>query len=268
MSSALAENRVQRSAFTRGVYPSLRGKRVVVTGGGSGIGAALVEAFAGQGAAVAYLDNSIEASRALERSLSTLESPPRFHHCDLRDLGRVRETLTRLSEDDGGPIQVLVNNAANDDRHSFEEVTPDYWEDGLAVNLRHLFFCAQAVTPGMKAAGGGAIINFGSVSWHLGLAGLSVYQTAKAGIEGMTRAMARELGGYGIRVSCVIPGAVRTPRQTRLWHTPDEEARILGQQCLKARVEPQDVASLVLFLASDDARMCTGHEYFVDAGWR
>ena len=264
---ALAEDREQRSACTRGVYPSLRGKRVVVTGGGSGIGAAIVEAFAWQGAAVAYLDNSIDASRALERSLSTLESPPRFHACDLRDLDRVRETLGRLSEDTG-PIQVLVNNAANDDRHSFEEVTPEYWEAGLAVNLRHLFFCAQTVTPGMKAAGGGAIINFGSVSWHLGLAGLSVYQTAKAGIEGMTRAMARELGSYGIRVSCVIPGAVRTPRQTRLWHTPDEEARILGQQCLKTRVEPEDVASLVLFLASDDARMCTGHEYFVDAGWR
>ena len=268
MSSALAENRAPTSALTRGVYPSLRGKRVVVTGGGSGIGAAIVEAFAWQGAAVAYLDNSVEASRALERSLSTLEFPPRFHACDLRDLDRVRETLRRLSEDAGGPIQVLVNNAANDDRHSFEDVTPEYWEQGLAVNLRHLFFCAQAVTPGMKAAGGGAIINFGSVSWHLGLSGLSVYQTAKAGIEGMTRAMARELGSYGIRVSCVIPGAVRTPRQTRLWHTPDEEARILGQQCLKARVEPEDVASLVLFLASDDARMCTGHEYFVDAGWR
>lgn len=255
-------------AFPRAAYPSLRGKRVVVTGGGSGIGAALVEAFARQGAVVDYLDNSVEASRALERSLSTLDSPPRFHACDLRDLDCVRETLVRLSEEDGGPIQVLINNAANDDRHSFEDVTPEYWEAGLAVNLRHLFFCAQAVTPGMKAAGGGVIINFGSVSWHLALSGLSVYQTAKAGIEGMTRAMARELGGYGIRVTCVIPGAVRTARQMRLWHTPDEEARILGEQCLKARVEPEDVASLVLFLASDDARMCTAHEYFVDAGWR
>ncbi|HVS78336.1 MAG TPA: SDR family oxidoreductase [Steroidobacteraceae bacterium] len=251
----------------RTIYPSLRGKRVVVTGGGSGIGASIVEAFARQGAAVSYLDICVEPSRSLERSLSTLESPPRFHACDLRDLERVRETLTRLGQEDG-PIQVLINNAANDDRHTFEDVTPEYWDEGVAVNLRHLFFCAQAVTPGMKAAGGGAIINFGSVSWHLALSGLSVYQTAKAGIEGMTRAMARELGEHGIRVTCVIPGAVRTPRQTRLWHTADEEARILEQQCLKARVEPQDVASLVLFLASDDARMCTAHEYFVDAGWR
>ena len=272
MSSApalsLAETCPERPALPRAIYPSLRGKRVVVTGGGSGIGASLVEAFARQGAVVSYLDNSVDASRALEHSLSTLDSPPRFHACDLRDLDCVRETLVRLGEEGGGPIQILINNAANDDRHSFEDVTHQYWEDGLAVNLRHLFFCAQAVTPGMKAAGGGAIINFGSVSWHLGLAGLSVYQTAKAGIEGMTRAMARELGGYGIRVTCVIPGAVRTARQMRLWHTQDEEARILAQQCLKARVEPEDVASLVLFLASDDARMCTGHEYFVDAGWR
>jgi NAD(P)-dependent dehydrogenase (short-subunit alcohol dehydrogenase family) len=252
----------------RALYPSLRGKRVVVTGGGSGIGATIVESFARQGAVVSYLDNSVEPARALERSLAALDSPPRFHTCDLRDLDCARRTLERVAEQSGGPIEVLINNAACDDRHRFEEVTPKYWEDGLAVNLRHLFFCAQAVTAGMKAAGGGAIINFGSVSWHLALSGLSVYQTAKAGIEGLTRAMARELGEYGIRVTCVIPGAVRTARQTRLWHTPDEEARILAQQCLKARVEPEDVASLMLFLASDDARMCTAHEYFVDAGWR
>jgi D-xylose 1-dehydrogenase len=136
------------------------------------------------------------------------------------------------------------------------------------VNLRHLFFCAQAVTPGMKAARGGAIVNLGSVSWHLALPNLTAYQTAKAGIEGMTRALARELGEYGIRVTCIVPGGVRTPRQTRLWHTPDEEARILAQQCLKFRVDPEDVAALALFLTSDDARACTSHEYFVDAGWR
>ncbi|HWF97989.1 MAG TPA: SDR family oxidoreductase [Steroidobacteraceae bacterium] len=263
---SLAESSPQKPAFRHAVYPSLRRKRVVVTGGGSGIGAAIVTAFARQGALVSYLDICVDESCALERSLSTLDCPPRFHACDLRDLDSVRQTLSGLAQD--GPIQVLVNNAANDERHCFESVTPQYWEDGVAVNLRHLFFCAQAVTPGMKAAGGGAIINFGSVSWHLALSGLSVYQTAKAGIEGMTRAMARELGEHGIRVTCVVPGGVRTPRQTRLWHTPDEEARILAQQCLKARVEPEDVASLVLFLASDDARMCTAHEYFVDAGWR
>lgn len=266
---SLADTPSQGAARTRrALYPSLRGKRVVVTGGGSGIGASIVESFARQGAVVSYLDNSVEPSRALERSLAMLDPPPRFHACDLRDLDGVRGTLERVAEESGGPIEALINNAACDDRHSFQDVTPKYWEDSVAVNLRHLFFCAQAVTAGMKAAGGGVIINFGSVSWHLALSGLSVYQTAKAGIEGMTRAMARELGEYGIRVTCVIPGAVRTARQTRLWHTPDEEARILAQQCLKARVEPEDVTSLVLFLASDDARMCTAHEYFVDAGWR
>jgi NAD(P)-dependent dehydrogenase (short-subunit alcohol dehydrogenase family) len=241
----------------------LRGKRVIVTGGGSGIGATIVSAFARQGAQVFFLDIAVEESRELERSLSDLPLAPKFFRCDLRDVQGLGKTFAEI-----GAVDVLVNNAANDDRHSFEDVSLQYWDDRLAVNLRHLFFCAQAVTPGMKEAGGGAIINFGSVSWHLAMAGLSVYQTAKAGIEGMTRALARELGEYGIRVTCVVPGGVRTPRQTRLWHNADEEARILAQQCLKARVEPEDVASLVLFLASDDARMCTAHEYFVDAGWR
>lgn len=250
------------------VYPSLRGKRVVVTGGGSGIGASIVAAFARQGATVSFLDIAVEESRGLERSLAKAASPaPRFYHCDLRELDAVNATFAQIAERSGAP-QILINNAGNDDRHTFESVTPEYWDDRLAVNLRHLFFCAQAVTPGMKAAGGGAIVNLGSVSWHLALPNLTAYQTAKAGIEGMTRALARELGEYGIRVTCIVPGGVRTPRQTRLWHTPDEEARILAQQCLKFRVEPEDVASLALFLSSDDARACTSHEYFVDAGWR
>jgi NAD(P)-dependent dehydrogenase (short-subunit alcohol dehydrogenase family) len=147
-------------------------------------------------------------------------------------------------------------------------VTPSYWDDRLAVNLRHLFFCAQAVAPAMRQARSGVIVNLGSISWHLGLPELSIYQTAKAAIEGMTRALARDLGSHGVRVTCVVPGAVRTPRQMELWHTPEEENRILNGQCLKARVEPVDVAAMVLFLASDDGRMCTAHPYFVDAGWR
>jgi D-xylose 1-dehydrogenase len=167
-----------------------------------------------------------------------------------------------------GPIEILVNNAANDDRHSVEQSTAAYWDERIAVNLRHYFFCAQAVAGDMRQAQGGAIINLGSVSWHLALPDLTIYQTAKAGIEGMTRGLARELGTYGVRVTCVVPGGVRTPRQMKLWHTPEEEARMLAQQCLKTRVEPEDVAAMVVFLASDDARMCTGHEYFVDAGWR
>jgi NAD(P)-dependent dehydrogenase (short-subunit alcohol dehydrogenase family) len=248
------------------VYPSLRNKRVVVTGGGSSIGAAIVESYARQGAQVFFLDIAEADSRALEKKLAEYPAPPRFFSCNLTDLAAVKAVFERIQQD--GAIDVLVNNAANDDRHQIGDVTPAYWDDRIAVNLRHYFFCAQAVVPGMKAAGGGAILNLGSVSWHLALPDLAIYQTAKAGIEGMTRGLARDLGAHGIRVNCVVPGGVRTPRQIKLWHNPDEENRMLGQQCLKARVEPSDVAAMVLFLSSDDARMCTGHEYFVDAGWR
>jgi len=248
-------------------YPSLRGKTVVVTGGGSGIGAAVTEAFVRQGARVFFLDVAEAESRELEAALAAGQPAPQFLRCDLKDLAAVKACFAGIVER-AGPIAVLVNNAANDDRHKLEEITPEYWDERIAVNLRHLLFCAQAVVPGMRANGGGAIINFGSVSWHLALPELVLYQTAKAGIEGMTRALARDLGPHDIRVNCVIPGAVRTPRQIRLWHKPEEEARILEQQCLKRRVLPADVAAMVLFLAADEGRMCTGHSYFVDAGWR
>jgi NAD(P)-dependent dehydrogenase (short-subunit alcohol dehydrogenase family) len=251
---------------TSATYPSLKGKRVVVTGGGSGIGAAVVEAFARQGAQVAFLDILEQESVALVDRLSDAGLPPRFYACDLTDVQALKVAFARI-EADLGPVQVLVNNAANDDRHSLDDVTPAYWDRSLATNLRHMLFCAQAVAPGMRAARGGAIINFGSISWHLGLPDLVLYETAKAGIEGMTRALARELGPDGVRVTCVAPGNIRTPRQMK-WYTPEGEAEIVAAQCLKARIHPEHVASLVLFLASDDARMCTGHEYWIDAGWR
>jgi NAD(P)-dependent dehydrogenase (short-subunit alcohol dehydrogenase family) len=255
------------AAFLRHtMYPSLEHKRVVVTGGGSGIGAAIVEAFARQGSQVLFLDIAEADSRALERELEGLPVKPRYLPCDLTDLQGMKDTFDGI-EKEVGAVQVLVNNAANDDRHRLEEVTPGYWDERIAVNLRHLFFSAQAVAPRMKAAGSGVIINLGSISWHVGLTDLTIYQTAKAGIEGLTRALARELGAWGVRVTCVVPGAVCTPRQSRLWLTPDAEADILKSQCIRARVEPVDIAAMVLFLASDDARMCTGHEYFVDAGW-
>jgi NAD(P)-dependent dehydrogenase (short-subunit alcohol dehydrogenase family) len=254
-------------AMSYTLYPSLRDKRVVVTGGGSSIGAAIVEGFAQQGAHVAFLDIAQAESRELERRLADRPTPPRYYPCDLTDLAAIRALFPRI-RDQLGPIDVLINNAANDDRHSVEDTTPSYWDERIAVNLRHYFFCTQAVIADMKAAGGGAIVNLGSVSWHLALPSLAIYQTAKAGIEGLTRGLARDLGTSGIRVNCVVPGAVRTPRQMKLWHTPEEEARTIEQQCLKDRIEPRDVAAMVLFLASDDARMCTAHEYFVDAGWR
>ncbi|GAB2795733.1 D-xylose 1-dehydrogenase [Halomonas shantousis] len=241
------------------IYPSLEGKRVVITGGGSGIGAGLVEGFARQKAEVHFLDIAAQASREL---VEQLDGQVTFHHCDLADLAALARTLESI-----GDVDVLVNNAANDDRHKLGEVTPEYWDNRMAVNLRHVLFATQAVAPGMKARGGGAVINFGSISWHLGLENLALYETAKAGIEGMTRALARELGGDNIRVTCVVPGNVRTPRQTK-WYTPEGEAEIMNEQAIKVRIHPPHIASMVLFLASDDGAVCTGHNYWVDAGWR
>jgi NAD(P)-dependent dehydrogenase (short-subunit alcohol dehydrogenase family) len=249
------------SAVQSAIYPSLAGKRVVITGGGSGIGAGLVEAFARQGAETIFVDLLEKESRELVARLSGTPIQPVFHHLDLTDLAALEAFFGSL-----GGIDILINNAGNDDRHTLNDITPAYWDERMAVNLRHMVFATKAVAPGMKARGGGAIINFGSISWHLGIPGLLLYETAKAGIEGMTRALARELGGDNIRVTAVVPGNVKTPRQMK-WYTPEGEAEIVAQQCLKARVTPQHVASLVLFLASDDGRMCTGHEYWIDAGW-
>ena len=250
--------------MTHAVYPSLANKTVVITGGGSGIGEVIVEGFVRQKAKVFFLAVAEAESRAL---ITRLGDSARFIKCDVTDVQALRAALADI-EAKAGPVAVLVNNAANDDRHKIEEVTPEYWENRIAVNLRHLFFAAQAVTAGMKKAGGGAIINLGSVSWHSAIDNLSVYETAKAGIEGMTRAMARDLGESNIRVNCVVPGAIRTPRQMKLWHTPEEEAKILAQQCLKQRVDPIHVTAMVLFLASADAAMCTAHNYWVDGGYR
>ncbi len=249
------------------IYPSLAGKRVLITGGGTGIGAAIVEAFVRQDAEVWFLDIAEGESKPLADRLSASPRPPHFLRCDLTDIEDVRTTIDRIIASTGA-IDVLVNNAANDDRHQLENITPEYWDQRIAVNLRHLLFCSQAVVPGMKAAGGGSIVNLGSISWHLALPDLVLYETAKGGIEGMTRALARDLGIYNIRVNCVVPGGIRTPRQTRLWHDPEEEARMLDLQCLKERIDPEHVAAMVLFLASADGRMCTAHNYFVDAGWR
>ena len=245
----------------RAVYPSLRGKRVLITGGGSGIGAGLVEGFARQGSDVTFIDILNGESAELAEKTGS-----RFERVDLTDVPATTECIRSLI-DRGGAFDVLVNNAANDDRHSFDEVTEEYWDDRISVNLKHQFFCAKAVVPGMRAKGGGTIINLGSISWHLALPDLSLYQTSKAAIEGLTRSLARDLGKDNIRVSCVVPGNVQTPRQMQ-WYTPEAEAELVDAQCIKRRIQPEDVAALVTFLASDDARAITGHEHFVDAGWR
>jgi D-xylose 1-dehydrogenase len=245
----------------RAVYPSLKGKRVLVTGGGSGIGSGIVEGFAAQGCDGTFFDiNEADSEEVAQRTGA------RFLRVDLTDTQATQQAIHRIIGD-GGAIDVLVNNAANDDRHNVDDVTEAYWDDRLNVNLKHQFFCAQAVIPGMREKGGGVIINLGSISWHLALPGLILYETCKAAIEGLTRALARDLGCDNIRVSCVVPGNVRTPRQLK-WYTPEGEAEIVNGQCLKGRLVPEDVAAMILFLASDDARLISGHEHFVDAGWR
>ena len=256
----------QNQAFVYATFPDLAGKRVVITGGGSGIGAELTTAFAGQGARVYFLDIAEADSRELEAKLAGATIAPKFIKCDLTNLDVLKATFAQIEQEAGG-VDILLNNAANDDRHEIEAVTPEYWESRINVNLRHKFFCSQAVIPGMKQRGYGVILNFGSISWHIPHTHLALYMTCKAAIEGMTRALARELGPAGIRANTVVPGAVRTPRQQKLWHNPDEEARILAGQCIPERVEMTDVAALTLFLASDNARHISGREYFVDSGW-
>jgi NAD(P)-dependent dehydrogenase (short-subunit alcohol dehydrogenase family) len=252
--------------MSNAIYPSLRGRVVFITGGASGIGAEEVAHFAEQGARVAFVDVQEEAGNALVARLGDAGHPaPFFQQCDLKDIGALRaaiaETARRL-----GPITVLVNNAANDQRHNWEDVTPEYWDERQATNLRHQFFAIQAVAPMMREAGGGSIINFGSVSWHTAQGGMPAYTTAKAAVEGLTRGMARDLGPFGIRVNTVIPGWIMTRRQIELWLTPEAEENLMRSQCLKQKLVPADVARLVLWLASDDSRMCTAQLWVVDGG--
>ena len=245
------------------IYPSLKNRKVLITGGGSGIGAGLVTAFVQQGAKVYFIDLVDDVSATIDTGV--LGTPPVFFKCDLTDMAALDKTTAAILAD--GPVHILINNAARDDRHTLEEVTSEFFDMNIAVNLKHMAMVTRAVVPGMKAAGGGAILNFGSISWHLGLPDLVLYETAKAAIEGFTRGLARELGPDNIRVTTIIPGNVKTPRQMK-WYTPEGEKQIVDAQCLKGRIEPKHVASLALFLASDDASLCTGHGYWIDAGWR
>ena len=248
------------------VYPSLRGRTVFVTGGASGIGAAEGCHFAEQGAKVAFVDIADEAAAALTARLRAAGHPePFYQHCDLRDIASLQAAI-RAAGDRLGPITVLVNNAANDQRHRWDDVTVEYWDERLAVNLRHQFFALQAVVPMMREAGGGSIVNFGSISWHTNSGGMPAYTTAKAAVEGLTKGMARDLGPDKIRVNTVIPGWVMTQRQIDLWLTPEAEADLMKLQCLKEKVYPDDLARMVLWLASDDSRMCTSQLWVVDGG--
>ena len=249
------------------IYPSLQEKVVFVSGGGSGIGASIVEGFVRQGARVAFVDVDETASEALVRKLNGATAPaPLFLCCDVRDIDNLRAAIKAV-QSAFGDIGVLVNNAARDDRHPIENVTVEYWDERVAVNLRHQFFASQAVVEQMKRLGGGSIINFGSISWMTGTGGMPAYTTSKAAVHGLTRGLARDLGPFNIRANTVSPGWVMTERQKKLWLTVEGERQIDQMQCLKGRLQPEDLANMVLFLASDDARMITSQNFVVDAGW-
>ena len=245
------------------IYPSLKGQTVFITGGASGVGEAFVEAFHGQGCKVAFIDIAKEAGAALARKLG---GTIWFKPCDVTDTPALRAAISEAAAA-LGPITILINNAAHDERHVLEEVTPDYWDDRIAVNLKHQFFASQAVAPMMKQAGHGAIINLGSTSWKLGMGGMVAYTASKAAVNGITRSLARDLGPFNIRVNTLLPGWIMTERQLKLWVTPESEKTLMQSQCLKRKLYPEDMAKVALFLASDEAGACTNQEFIADGGW-
>jgi NAD(P)-dependent dehydrogenase (short-subunit alcohol dehydrogenase family) len=244
-------------------YPSLRGRRVLITGGATGIGATLVEAFAAQGARVGFIDIAEQAGQAL----AARTPGSAFVAADLTDIAQLRAAIAQLREQLGGPFAALLNNAANDRRHSLESVTPESWDAGLAVNLKHQFFAAQALLPDMQQLGGGSIVNFGSISWMLKQGGMPAYTTSKSAIQGLTRSLARDLGAYKIRVNTLVPGWVMTDKQLSLWVDDAAKAEIARGQCINAPLLPQHIAAMALFLAADDSAMCTAQDFIVDGGW-
>jgi len=257
-----------RSPDQRAKFPSLNGRAVFVTGGGSGIGAAIVSAFAAQGARVAFVDIAEAPSRALADTLAAAgHVRPWSRVCDVRDVPALQQAMADAAQA-LGDFHVLVNNVAHDDRHALEAVTPAYYDERIAVNQRAALFALQAVVPGMRRLGGGSIVNLGSNSWKNKQSDLPVYAIAKSAVNGLTRGTAAALGRDRIRVNTVTPGWVMTERQKALWLTPQGEQEIDRNQCLPDRVQPEDIAAMVLFLASDDARMCSAHEFTVDGGWR
>ena len=248
------------------IYSDLEGKVVLVTGGGSGIGEAIVRRFAGQKCKVGFIDIAEDASRKLSAELAGAGHQVHFELADLRDIAALRTAIARIREA-FGPIQVLVNNAAHDERHATPDVTPEYWDDRIAVNLKHQFFAAQAVLPDMQAANQGAIINFGSISWMIGQGGMAAYTACKSAVLGLTRSLARDYGPYNIRVNAIAPGWIMTQRQIDKWLTPEALKELEQRQCLKRKIMPDEVARFTVFLASEEASACTNQQYVVDGGW-
>jgi len=246
------------------VYPSLNNKVVVVTGGGSGIGESITRSFIKQGAKVAFLDFNEKDSIKLIKDLNT--DNLHFEFCDLRDIEQLKNSIKKISSK-FGPIQILVNNAARDDRHSLQSVTSEYFDERIATNLKHQLFASQAVVSDMEKNGGGAIINMGSTSWMIGQGEMPCYTTAKSAIQGLTRGLARDLGPKNIRVNCVVPGWIMTERQVDMWLTPESEKELMDRQCIKRKLFPKDIARFVLFMASDEASACSNQSFVVDGGW-
>jgi D-xylose 1-dehydrogenase len=248
------------------IYPDLKGASVVVTGGGSGIGAAIVRAFAGQGARVGFIDIADAPSRRLEAELRSGGAEVTYSLADITDTSALQAAIRSISAAHG-PVTVLVNNAAHDERHDTADVTPAYFDQRIAVNLKHAFFAAQTVLPDMAKAGHGSIINFSSVSWLVGMGGMAIYTASKSAMLGLTRSLARDYGPRNIRVNAIAPGWIRTERQEELWITPEGERKMLEAQCLKRWLMPDEIARVTLFLASAESSACTAQHYIVDGGW-
>jgi len=246
------------------LYPSLKGKTVLITGGGSGIGEALTRAFIAQGCNVGFLDYDKEVSQRLVDELAS--DRLHFEYCDLRDIDALKQSVKAVSAA-LGHINVLVNNAARDDRHTLESVTSEYFDERIATNIKHQLFASQAVVADMEKAGGGSIINMGSTSWMIGQGGMPCYTTAKSAVQGLTRGLARDLGPKHIRVNCVVPGWIMTERQISMWLTEESEKELMQRQCVKRKLVPDDIARFVLFMASDEASACSNQTYIVDGGW-
>jgi D-xylose 1-dehydrogenase len=250
------------------IYPSLKNRVVFITGGATGIGAALVEAYSRQGAKVAFVDIQEQAANQLIERISEIENamPPLFFRCDLTRIADLQDVIANVDRQLGA-ITVLINNAASDLRHDFRTIDEAFWNDRISVNLRHAFFAIQTVYQGMKNSGGGSIINFGSMSWYECQGNMTGYTTSKAGLEGMTRGLARDLGKDNIRINTLIPGWVMTERQLRDWVNEDTLQDIQRSQCVKNPLMPEDICAMALFLASDDSKMCTAQNFIVDGGW-
>ena len=248
-------------------YYDLKNKRVFVTGGGSGIGASIVEHFCEQGSEVYFVDINVEESNKLILDIKNKNfKVPTFIECDLLNIKKLQDTISKIISDKG-PINILINNAANDERHTIDDVTEEYWNERMNVNLRHYFFTVQSVKKTMIENKDGVIVNIGSASWMIGQGGMAAYTAAKSGVVGLSRSFARDLGEFNIRVNSVVPGWVMTNRQIEKWLTPESEADMMKKQCLKHKLIPSDIAKAVLFFSSDQSSGCTNQSYVVDKGW-